>query len=219
MQWLVQILPGSRSNNSGGVEMIPPLSFFLRNHIDTSVLLANIKTFSQASSSLSTMSSMLHDFARHSRHLFFLAALLAAHPAQCQTPEATIPAGTPLPVSIDDHLPMRAGQTIRAHLLYPVYVDNTLVLPENTVITGTVTELRPNRSQRNNARLKGDFTPFHIPVVSFTGITLPDGRSLPVVTSTATDGAPIYRLVAPPPARADSSTSNTTPACRYCMSR
>jgi hypothetical protein len=125
--------------------------------------------------------------------------LLVSLSAACQTPAATLPQGTPLPVSIDDHLPMHAGQQIHAHLIYPVYVDNTLILPAETVVTGTVTELHANRSQRNNARLNGDFTPFHKPVVGFTGITLPDGTSLPLITSTATDGAPVYRLVAPPP--------------------
>jgi len=127
--------------------------------------------------------------------------LLASYPLLCQTPAAIVPPGTPLPVTIEDHLPMRAGQTIRAHLLYPVYVDDTLILPEKTIVTGTVTGLLAKRSQRNNARFNGDFTPFHTPVVRLTGITLPDGTSLPVVTTTATNGAPIYRLVAPPPSK------------------
>src|SRR4051812_21428666 len=89
------------------------------------------------------------------RKLLLLVALLSARLAPCQTPAVTIPAGTPLPVSVDDHLPMRAGQLVRAHLLYPVYVDNTLILPEKTIVTGAITELRSNRSQRNNARLNG----------------------------------------------------------------
>ncbi len=144
---------------------------------------------------------MLFGFSGNPRQLFFLAALLAAHLAPCQTPAVNMPAGTPLPVSIDDHLPMRAGQQIRARLLYPVYVDNTLILPEKTVVIGTVIGLHPNRSLRNNARLNADFTPFHTPVVSFSGIILPDGTSLALTTSTATDGAPIYRLVAPPPSK------------------
>ncbi|MBS1821899.1 MAG: hypothetical protein JST61_07985 [Acidobacteria bacterium] len=119
--------------------------------------------------------------------------------AACQTPAITLSAGTPLPVGIDGHIPMRAGEPIRAHLLYPVYAGNTLILPEKTIVTGTVIELRANRVRRNNARLNGDFTPFHTPVVGFTGITLPDGTALQVKTGTARDGAPVYRLVAPPP--------------------
>lgn len=135
----------------------------------------------------------------YSGKLFLLVALLSARLTLSQTPAVTIPAGTPLPVGIDDHLPMRVGQPITAHLLYPVYVDNILILPEKTVVTGAITKLRSNQSERNNARLNGDFTPFHIPVVDFTGITMPDGRSIVMTASTATDGAPIYRLVAPPP--------------------
>jgi hypothetical protein len=133
------------------------------------------------------------------RHALLLSFLLLALGARSQTPKATLPAGTPLPVMIDNHLPMRAGQPIRARLIYPVYADNTLIFPEKTILSGTVTELRSNHSQRVNARINGDFTPFHIPVVRFTQITLADGTSLPLTTSTATDGAPLIRLVAPPP--------------------
>lgn len=129
--------------------------------------------------------------------LLLLPLLLTSCVALCQT--ATLPAGTPLPVQIDDHLPMRVGQPIRAELIYPVYADNKLVLPEKTVLEGTVTSLRADHSHRVTARLRADFTPFYIPVVHFTGILLSDGTTLPITTETATDGAPIYRLVAPPP--------------------
>jgi hypothetical protein len=110
-----------------------------------------------------------------------------------------IPAGTPLPVQIEDHLPMRVGQPIQARLIYPVYADNTLILPAKTIITGTVVALHSNHARRITARLRGDFTPFRTPVVSFTGIKLADGSLLPIATANVTDGAPIYRLVAPPP--------------------
>jgi hypothetical protein len=94
---------------------------------------------------------------------------------------------------------MRVGQPIRAQLIYPVYIDNTLVLPTKTIVTGTVTALNSNHTRRISARLRGDFTPFNTPIVRFTGIILADGSTLPITTGTATDGAPIYRLVAPPP--------------------
>jgi hypothetical protein len=138
-------------------------------------------------------------------HRPFISALLLAFvyshfSAQSQTPlQATLPSGTPLSVMIEKHLPMRAGQPIRAQLIYPIYSNDTLILPEKTVLTGTVIELRSNHSQRINAQLNGDFTPFHIPVVRFNQIILADGTALPIATSTATNGAPILRLVAPPP--------------------
>lgn len=93
---------------------------------------------------------------------------------------------------------MRVGQPIRAELIYPVYADNKLVLPEKTVLEGTVIALRADHSHRVTARLRADFTPFYIPVVHFTAILLDDGTTLPIATETATDGAPIYRLVPPP---------------------
>jgi hypothetical protein len=99
---------------------------------------------------------------------------------------------------IESHLPMRVGQPIRAQLIYPVYSDNTLILTEKTIFTGVVTELRSDHSRRINARINGDFTPYHIPVVHFAQLILPDGTSLPLTTTAATDGAPILRLVAPP---------------------
>jgi hypothetical protein len=133
------------------------------------------------------------------RFSLFVSILLIPIPALCQTSAISLPAGTPLPVQIEDHLPMRAGQPIRAQLIYPVYAGNTLVLPAKTIVTGTVSALRSNHSRRITARLRGDFTPFYIPVVRFTGITLVDGSTLPITTGIATDGAPIYRLVAPPP--------------------
>lgn len=93
---------------------------------------------------------------------------------------------------------MRVGQPIRAELIYPVYADNKLVLPEKTILEGTVTALRSDHSHRVSARLRADFTPFYIPVVRFNAILLGDGTTLPIATETATDGAPIYRLVPPP---------------------
>src|SRR6266851_435813 len=101
---------------------------------------------------------------RPARRALLLSLLLSPLIAQSQTPQATLPSGTPLPVMIDEHLPMRAGQPV-------------------------------------SARINGDFTPFHIPVVRFTQIILADGTSLPLTTGTATDGAPILRLVAPAPSK------------------
>lgn len=124
--------------------------------------------------------------------------LSAAH---AQTAAADLPAGTPLVLRIPDNLSMRAGVPVTAQLLYPVYCDNKVVLPENTILNGTVVELRSDTKRRIRARLSGDFTPFHNPVVRFTEITLPDGVHIPIETATATDGAPIFRAVAPPPVK------------------
>ncbi len=119
----------------------------------------------------------------------------------CQTEGGTLAAGTPLALRIDQHLPMRDGQPVRAQLMYPVYGDDKLLLPKDTVVTGSVVELRSDRSRRIRAVLGGDFTPFHKPVVRFTSFVLANGDSIPFASGDAIDGAPIFRAVASPPAK------------------
>ena len=132
-----------------------------------------------------------------------LAIALSLSPcaALCQTEGGTLPAETPLALRIDDHLPMRNGQPVRAHLIYPIYANDKLLLPKDTVVTGSVVELRNDRSRRIRAGMGGDFTPFHKPVVHFTSFVLPDGTTIPFASDDATDGAPIFRAVPTPPAK------------------
>lgn len=134
------------------------------------------------------------------RGLIFALALLPA-PLRCQTAPGTIPAGTPLALTIDRNYPMRADEPIRAHLLYPIYADNKLLLPKDTIVTGSVIHLLADRKRRVNASLGGDFTPFHIAEVHFDQIVLADGDTVPLSASPATNGTPIYRAVAPPSAK------------------
>lgn len=126
-------------------------------------------------------------------------ALLAAARAQTLPHTVTLPAGTPIAVSISDHRPMRAGESLITRTLYPIYAANILVLPAGTAVTGTVISLHPNHAARIDARLGGDFTPLRQPVVRFTALVLPSGETIRITTGTATDGAPIYQVVAPPP--------------------
>jgi hypothetical protein len=130
--------------------------------------------------------------------ILLLALLPASSP--CQTEAGTVPAGTPLALQIDQHYPMRTGQPIRAHLIYSVYGENHLLIPKDSIVTGTVVALRPDHSRRVRALLGGDFTPFRTPVVRFDSIFLPDGVAIPLASDIAGNGTPIYRAVAPPPA-------------------
>src|SRR5260370_967505 len=130
-----------------------------------------------------------------------LAIALSLSPcaALCQTEGGTLPAETPLALRIDENLPMRNGQPVRAHLLYPVYANDKLLLPKDTVVTGSVVELRSDHSRRLRAVLGGDFTPFHKPVVRFTNFVLPHGTSIPFASGDAAEGAPIFHAMALPP--------------------
>ncbi len=107
-----------------------------------------------------------------------------------------VPTGTPLPVQLGKHVPMKKGKPIDGHLIYPVYAKNKLAIPAGSVLRGRVVALNPDRSRRIRSRLWGDFTPFHIPVVHFDQLVLPDGTIQKIVSSNATDGAPVLHLSA-----------------------
>jgi hypothetical protein len=93
---------------------------------------------------------------------------------------------------------MKTGEPLEGSLLYPVYVENRIAVPAGTVLRGSVIQLDSDRSRRIRSRLRGDFTPFHIPVVRFDQLVLPDGTLQPIVSDSAKDGVPILRLSPPP---------------------
>lgn len=108
-----------------------------------------------------------------------------------------IPAGTPLPVQLGKHVPLKKGEALDCHLMYPVYAKNKVAIPAGSVVRGTVLALTPDRSRRIHGRLWGDFTPFSIPVVHFDELILSDGAVQKIVSSDATDGAPVLHLSTP----------------------
>lgn len=115
-----------------------------------------------------------------------------------QTTSVQIPATTPLSVQLLQHVPMKTGESLEGRLLYPVYVENRIAIPSGTILRGRVTQLDADRGRRIHARLRGDFTPFRIPVVRFDELVLPDGAVEPMVSESAKDGVPILRLSPPP---------------------
>jgi hypothetical protein len=111
-----------------------------------------------------------------------------------------IPPSTPLPIQLGKHVPMKKGEPLKGYLLYPVFAENRLVIPAGTTLLGNVVKLNPDRSRRIHSLLRGDFTPFHIPVVQFNQLVLPDGSVQSIVSQNATDGAPALHLSAAPAA-------------------
>lgn len=124
-----------------------------------------------------------------------------------QSTSIQIPANTPLSIQLEQHVPMKVGESLEGRLLYPVYVDNQIALPAGSRVRGTVLQLDSDRSRRIHARLRGDFTPFHIPVVRFDELILPDGELAAVVSDRAKDGAPVLRLSPAPGAKTGSMVS------------
>jgi type IV secretion system protein VirB10 len=70
-------------------------------------------------------------------------------PYDQQDPEITIPAGTVIPISLTTFLNTRSsqpGDTFHAETVYPVWINQMLVIPRGTLVRGTVTEVvRPGR--------------------------------------------------------------------------
>ncbi|MEO6924346.1 MAG: hypothetical protein ABI142_11010, partial [Bryocella sp.] len=131
------------------------------------------------------------------RFLALLSLIVVAPVLLAQEIFLQVPAATPLPVQLGKHVPMRKGQPLECHLLYPVYAENQLAIPAGSVLRGSVISLSPDRSRRIHARLWGDFTPFHIPVVHFDQLVLPDGNIKQIVSNSATNGAPVLHLSTP----------------------
>ena len=123
--------------------------------------------------------------------LVLTAGLRLAHG---QTNGAVIPKGTPLAVAIGAGVPKRLNQRLEGHLLYPVYVGDELVLPASTRVTGVVVGMTPDRRQRLDSKLRGDFTPFNHAVVRFDTLLLSDGKRMPIETTAAEDGAPVFHI-------------------------
>ena len=131
------------------------------------------------------------------RFLALLSLIVASPLLLAQEIFLQVPATTPLPVELGEHVPMKNGEPLGCHLLYPVYADNQLVIPAGSILRGSVIALNPDRSRRIHAWLRGDFTPFHIPVVRFDRLVLPDGTIKRIVSNNATNGAPVLHLSTP----------------------
>jgi hypothetical protein len=138
---------------------------------------------------------------RHPGALFLACSpLLALLPALShgQATSIQIPTTVPLSIELLQHVPMKAGEALQGRLLYGIYVDNQLALPAGTIVCGRVVQLDSDRSRRIHSRLRGDFTPFHLPVVRFDQLLFPDGSRLAIASDGAQDGAPILSLSPPP---------------------
>lgn len=90
---------------------------------------------------------------------------------------------------------MKQGAAIEARLLSPIYVNNQLVLPTGTLLRGRVDALTPDRSARVWARLNGDFTPIHHPMVRFDAVEM-SGGPVPIHAPAAQAGLPMVNLQA-----------------------
>jgi hypothetical protein len=127
--------------------------------------------------------------------LFFLTICVSV--AQGFGVSAEMGRGTQVQVVVEHDTSMRVGQVVTAKTVYPVYVDNQLVLAAGSELVGTISELIPaQKAVRRNAKLGGDFTPLHQAKIEFTELMLSDGTHVNLHGMTVGGGTAVVRFVA-----------------------
>jgi hypothetical protein len=149
----------------------------------------------------------MNDIRAALRCFLLLWLMVTALPLLAKKTTVQIPAGTPLPVQLGKHIPLKRGEPVDCHLMYPVYVKDKIAIPAGTLVRGAVVGLTPDRTRRIHGRLWGDFTPFSIPVVNFDELILPGGDIQKIVSDDATNGAPVLHLSTPAAAKPHSFVS------------
>jgi hypothetical protein len=136
--------------------------------------------------------------------------------AQPLTVPLTVPAGAPLRLYLTQRAPMRMGTHVSAKLIEPIYAFDRVVIPAGSVVQGSVTKLDPvSKLVRVHALMGGDFTPLHRARVEFTGLKLPDGRTLPIHTASAAGLPTLYVEPKPPkPPKPAKQTKAPAPAAQ-----
>lgn len=115
--------------------------------------------------------------------------------AQPAPQKVVLPKGASLQVEVTRQYSMKDGESIEGQLMHPIYAGGRLAVPDHTLLRGKVIALVPDGKTRWRARLRGDFTPFHIAKVQFDELMLPSGP-MAISASAAADGAPLLHLTA-----------------------
>ena len=96
-------------------------------------------------------------------------------------PALSIPAEVPLRIQVTHTTALKTGNPWRGRLIEPVYGPNRLLLPAGATAKGIISATpAADRSTRVNAKLNGDFTPLHVPVIRVTQLVLSSGLALHV---------------------------------------
>jgi hypothetical protein len=109
----------------------------------------------------------------------------------------SVPTGTPLQIALDREVRVKkAGQTIHARLMQPVYAFDQLVLPAGAEISGHIVRIgSPGGKQLTLSILNADFTPTRPVEVAFDDIVLADGKRLPLHATVIPGSGQVIRLL------------------------
>lgn len=134
-------------------------------------------------------------------------ALVLSRHATAQTPRPPVAlivqAGRPLRLALDAGSRVRGpGQRVTATVLEPVYAVDRIVVPAGTTATGHIERVVGVSKQiRLRSLLAGDLTPMRGVLLQFDGLTLTDGRTIPIQTFVAPGAERIVLRVADAPSR------------------
>jgi hypothetical protein len=114
-----------------------------------------------------------------------------------ETISLAVPKGTPVQVALDDEVRVRnAGQSIKGHVVEPVYAFDKLVIPVGTIVTGQIKKIDDvSAGKRTMSALEADFTPVHEIQVEFNELVLPDGKHIPVRTNVTLGSGEVVNFV------------------------
>jgi hypothetical protein len=109
----------------------------------------------------------------------------------------SVPTGTPLQIALDREVRVKkAGQTVHARLMQPVYAFDQLVLPAGVEVNGHISRIgSPGGKQLTLSILNADFTPPRPVEVAFDDIVLADGKHLPLHATVVPGSGQVIRLV------------------------
>ena len=121
-------------------------------------------------------------------------------PAPDQVVALTVPKRTSLQVALDKEVRVkRVGQSISARLVDPIYAFDQLVVPAGAEIRGEVTKIEKiSGTRRTLAGLDADFTPVRNVEVTFSDLTLPDGKHISLHTNVTPGSGQVMQLVSAP---------------------
>ncbi len=111
-------------------------------------------------------------------------AAIASAASTAPAPD-TLPPGVPLRIRITRTAHLHLGAPVTGVLTEPIFLHDHLAIPCKSIVRGTVTAYAPvDRDLLIKARLNGDLTPLHEPVVTFTQLQ-------PAAASGSAPGQPI----------------------------
>jgi hypothetical protein len=122
----------------------------------------------------------------------------AAADVESQQIALNVPSGAPLRLYLTRRIPKKMGAPVEAKVLEPVFAFDREVIPAGTLAQGEVNRVQPvGKWQRARAILGGDFTPLRQAEVTFTSLTLPDGRKIAAPTLESAGMNSIYTEPSP----------------------